>query len=385
MTQELHPTSANKTVVFYSPLDGTDILVRTGSSFRLKNSESKKWRDLYLPLLHAVFCAYSPAYVKADTSTKDKLVSKAVKMIDPVVRKHLKKSPETKPKLPSFNKVFIENLEKQYATQDDFHQLISELVPLSVFEVIFEENNDKSFSSLDIDTVLQFLSNSLPKETEKKRKEFCLKKLQSLLETTLTNSEKDYSEIKKNLSQKTLTDISPDVFINLLSKNLKRNIYILDYTNRMPKKIKDQKRTDYDKSIILLQFPDCYETVGRLLEKNRVQREFLDDSIVDKIVAFLFDRKLKKKYPELTEYLPKERTESNENENQATCSESGSGSESESDSESKSESGSESESESKSETESPDPVLKQPSLEENDRSNTPDHRRKGRRKNRRHK
>jgi hypothetical protein len=152
-----------------------------------------------------------------------------------------------------------------------------------------------------------------------------------------------YSEYKENLRDNTACI---DMFsIGMLSDQFNRDIYFIDAKNRLPYPMGGMGNIKKRKSIIVLWVGDVhYEIIGRLLEGNKVQREFEPrDYLIRRIHTFLASpMEAREIYPELAPFIPRRGEVGGESHSET---ETESESESDSDSESQSESESESESE----------------------------------------
>lgn len=114
----------------------------------------------------------------------------------------------------------------------------------------------------------------------------------------------DYVNNLKNISDQVDT-----YTIGLISDRFNRDVYFIDANTRMPYQTSDTNNIKNRKSLIVIWIDqNHYEIVGKLLTGNRIQREFEpDDPLIKKINMILFQPQyIKKTYPELLSYLPKE-------------------------------------------------------------------------------
>jgi len=321
----------NKTVVFYSPIEGQDVLVRTGTI----GDDS--------PFLHALLHANSKEYIKMDKKGKMKIVEKLRKtMSDKLEKKRWEEvSSSMVAKIPfqeNVNKILndfyrhingssckstsgkkiVQKISKDLET----YKIICELVTLDNFQKdilpkAYDTCSDEKLEKCK-EEIIQATSNfsqkifdSLGNNIEKARKKFCIDKITTLVSQILNEAdEKAYKKYIENLKD---LSVSVDSYtIELLSNRFNRNIYFMDSLTRMPYKIDNTKHNKHKKSIILMWLGGVhYETVGKLLPHNRIQREFYnDDPLIRRIDTFLYKPNLiPEQYPNLIPYLPqKEKT-----------------------------------------------------------------------------
>ena len=138
----------------------------------------------------------------------------------------------------------------------------------------------------------------------------CLIDIQSIRKFLLTifkeAEDQAFKTFVSNL-QNSKKDVDENI-VSLVSNHFKRDIYFLNYKNRMPymhcqtiKKLKKQK------SIIIFCFgKGRYEVIGKLLNNNFIQREFdFDDIIIKKMYMFLVNpEKIQTNFKDLVQYLP---------------------------------------------------------------------------------
>jgi hypothetical protein len=248
--QPLHPVSPNKTVVFYTPFEGEDVIVRTGV-LQEKN-----------PLLHAVLHGYSKKYAMSDKQKRIRIAKKLeVNPVD-IISEFYKQGYDTHP-------LIKKDVDK------DVYQIIAELIPKNEIEKRKPEQildyAEMIFNKVDID---------------KKKKKYFLEKFADMIEYAYKNS-KDIFEHK-----------------------IKRDIYIFDSTTRLPVKSLEVKKR---KSMFVLQFDDGhYEILGKLLAGNKIQRVFSPDDNLVKTVNCYLTRKdsFDKICPDISELIDEERSSS---------------------------------------------------------------------------
>ena len=144
---------------------------------------------------------------------------------------------------------------------------------------------------------------NLPKEKSDYIQSVIKKVINMILDSSENVSYKKYIQSLRNTLE--FTDMYS---IGLISDYFNRDIYILNSNNRMPyRNCSSSENLKGRKSILLIWVNNNhYEVVGRLLPKNKVQREFKpDDPLIKKLYTFMASPdEIKDKYPELEEYLP---------------------------------------------------------------------------------
>jgi len=327
----------NQTVVFYTPLKGNDVLVRTGTI-----GEGSC-------LFHSVLLAHSSEYQALSHDRRREFVQKLRSSMSrgvskgdwerlgdgmvsrvPFQEKMREMMGEIYTTVPfggdglsslghSARKVLSEILVDSRARK--ICRLISDLVPYEEgFEQTIFPNTAKGCEN---DTGVGRWGKIMKQETFKYMatrpelqgvpddKLVSLKNGVFVLVNTMVK-EAEHSVYKKYKS--TLKDTAEDVdqqLIQLVSERFDRDIYFVDGNTRMPYK-NDFSCTDNIKgrrAIIILWVDSVhFEVIGRLLPGNRVQRDFgPDDPLIKKLRTFLCEPgKVASKYPELASYLPKE-------------------------------------------------------------------------------
>lgn len=325
----------NKTVVFYSPIEGRDVLVRTGTI-----GEGSCF-------FHSLLHAYSKEYVRLDKRGRMKLVAKLrSSLANRLDRKRWEDiSNGLVAKIPfqeNINDIlndFYRHVERQRAGRskagrnviravinDDndkqTYQVICELVPVSDFE---KEILPKSYDQCSEDKIdackktivdntrkhVERVFNKLGNEIGNDRKKFCVKKIVLLVQSVV--DEADNLAFKKYLDSLKDASVSVDSYtIGLISDRFNRDIYFIDARTRMPYRVDSDNNIKSRKSIIVMWVGGVhYEVVGRLLPGNRIQREFYDDDpLIKRINTYLFHPdEVSELYPSLVPYLPKDHRE----------------------------------------------------------------------------
>ena len=351
-TNKLTTLTENKTLVFYSPIEGKDVLVRTG----VINGNTS--------FVHSVLHAYSKEYVKMDNKGREKTVQKLLKSVENKLQEKRKK-------------LYLDNIEVKLAMQDkikryltDFYNHISknidikgktidyimkdiltceedkqifsvlfDMITLEEFKMLLEDNEYRNIA----DTFERYVHSKLDdlgEQLDERRRDYCINKTGSLMTVIVSTAKqtavRDYGTNNKDNDP----NIVDDALIKVISEKLNRDIYFIDGNNRMPYQMGSDENIKGRKSVILIWIGGLnYEVVGRLLPHNKIQREFtVDDSLIRRINMFVYRPELiSDHYPNLIPYLPKEQKDidtngnkSDEDENSESSDESNSGSEDES-------------------------------------------------------
>ena len=373
----------NKTVVFYSPIEGKDVLVRTGTM-----SQGNSF-------VHAVLHAYSNDYVQMDKKGRNKLVKKVYsKISDKLLKERWIESTNNVIVQVPFQDNVVELFQDFYRyvqdekscqtkegetlseelhknkTDANTYKILCELVSLDNLEKVLNNVYDKcpdqfldKCKKLIRDAVKNFteeMLNILSENIDKTKREFCINKMDKLCESILNQAENmTFKKFIKNFKD---FNVSVDPFtVGILSDKFNRDIYLIDVRNRMPYQFGGSENIKGRKSIVVMWVGGVhYEIVGKLLSGNRIQRQFdQDDSFIRRINTFLFKPDLVyDQYPNLVPYLSDKRRSKSDSRSgnsiskKKSMSNSRSHSRSNSRSESDSESNSDSDSESNSDSES---------------------------------
>ena len=336
MSKQIKQIPVNKTVVFWSPIEGEDVLVRTGI---IKEGNS---------FLHAILYACSKEYVNMEKNDRKKFATRLrASMIGKIDKENweeigggiIAKIPfqenimnilvnfylfldnDNKAKGSSTKRV-ITRLVGEDLQNLELYKLITDLVPIKsndngigfsdILQAAYTKTQDGGISECCdaiIEETLVFLNSkeeikSISKEKSKYVESIVRKFLKTVLKEAEDSAFKQYINGLQTISQ----DIDNNT-IDFISERFKRDIYFFDTKNRMPYNPIEstkylQKRA---KSIIILCIgKNHYEVVGRLLPGNSVQREFdHDDELTQKMFTFIVDQKnISNKYPELAKFLP---------------------------------------------------------------------------------
>ena len=328
----------NKTVVFYSPVEGSDVLVRTGtipdgSCFyhsllhaysrdyvnmnengrmkfvrRLRASmagkiDKDKWESMSNGLIsrlgfqehvHKLFIDFYQFIERKDTKGKTRILRKVLRNIELDNNdEDLLEAYRIIVDMLPFTECFEKNILPQtYSKTED--KLLFECTELMVR--IGEEYYEKIFLNID-------------EKLDQKRINFFIDKLSKLIKSVCKESDniayKEYIESVQNSA------LDVDGYtIDLISTKFNRDIYFIDAKNRLPyRNGSTTHNIKHRKSMIVMWTGGVhYEIVGRLLPGNRVAREFdPEDPLIKRIRTYLLHpEKIPLTYPNLIPYLPKE-------------------------------------------------------------------------------
>ena len=324
----------NKTVVFYSPIEGKDVLVRTGTI-----AEGSCF-------FHALLHAYSKDYVSMNQSGRMKFVKK---LRASIARKVDKSRWETLSngliaKIPfqenvntilsdfyrfiargktgrtkSVRKV-IRNVIIDEKSDTEAYKLVTEMIPIdsgfekSILPSAYEKCNENTVSECKktvVSHAVKYYTKEFDKlkgQLEDNKIQFYIEKLKKLIQEVVDEAEQSaYSEYIESLHDSSMEVDS--YTIGLISEKFNRDIYFIDARTRMPYRDANTDKLKKRKSIIVMWTGGChYEIVGRLLPGNMIQREFdYKDSIIKRMYTYLCrPTKIPDEYPNLIPYLPKD-------------------------------------------------------------------------------
>ena len=334
-TSDLKILPVNKTVVFTSPLEGDDVLVRTGI---IKDGSC---------FFHAILHAYSKDYTSMNKSERMKFVRKIrASMVGKVDKESweemaggvIAKVPflEMVHKILSNFDLFLSGTNEKIrgrATRKTVKLLVKDESELEVYKVIYDllpvqillsevlpaiykKCNDLKVSdtiNLIVEEASSYFYNLKElKSVDKKKKEYLFNVFKIYIKIVCNEA---YKETYKNYN-KGLENTKEDIdyySIQFISERFDRDLYFIDSNDRIPyeecpDECPDERHISGKKSIILIKLGQHhYEILGKLLPGNKIQREFdFEDPLVKKINMFLHEpRKLKYNYPELQGFLPK--------------------------------------------------------------------------------
>lgn len=326
---ELKILPVNKTVVFNSPIEGDDVLVRTGII-----TEGHSY-------FHAILHGYSKDYVYMNKKDRINFVRKLrASMVGRIDKESweemgggiIAKVPfqEMLSKVLFNFEKFLNDKEQKIKgratrktvkiliTNDEeleVYKIIISLVPISkIIDTILSKAYNKGEDKLIKDNINLIIEegqnyfNNLEeiKLINKEKREY-LRNIFSIFLKVICNEayKETFKEYVKGL-ENTKEDI--DTYsIDFISERFDRNIYFMNDSNRLPTNNLFVENTIKNrKSIILICVSKKhYEVVGRLLPGNKIQREFdYDDPLIKKINMFLQNpEKIRYEYPDLQEHL----------------------------------------------------------------------------------
>ena len=324
----------NKTVVFYSPIEGKDILVRTGTI-----AEGSCF-------FHTLMHAYSKEYVSMNTRGRMKFIKRLRSSIARKVdKKHWEglsngliakipfqeninnlltdfyrfikrgKTGRTKSVRKVIRKIII-NEKKDLNT----YKLITEMLPLAeafeknILPSAYEKCNESKVSNCK-HTIVTYAVNYYKRlfqdfrgKLEEEKIKFYLQKLEDLVHEIVDEAEcSAYTEYIESLHDSSMEVDS--YTIGLVSDKFNRDIYFIDARTRMPYRIPGNGNIKMRKSIVVMWTGGChYEVVGKLLPGNRIQREFeRRDPLIQRIYTYLYKPEMvPSMYPNLAPYLPRD-------------------------------------------------------------------------------
>ena len=322
----------NKSVVFYSPLEGDDVLVRTGTI-----GEGSC-------LFHALLHAYSKDYATMDRKSRMKFVIRLrasmagkvnVESWEEMGEGVISKVPyqeNVREILENFYRFVNEEggkvkgrssrrvLKKLIDSNNelnDVYRVLSELVPYKVLTTTclprgYDRTQDDKIDQTNIavceEVTTHLCSLKEMKQLDDKKAKYIVKKMNDLMLMVLKEAKDSaYRSYVKGLER---VSESVDTYtIEFISNRFDRDIYFLDGTSKLPyNTCPTSVNLKGRKSMIILWIGgNHYEIVGRLLPGNRIQREFAaDDELINRMRTFLTQpEKIKELYPDFVKYLPR--------------------------------------------------------------------------------
>jgi hypothetical protein len=313
---KLNLISSNKTLVFYSPIEGDDILVRTGNIFNnftffhcFLQSYSKKYHLMKDNDKNNFALNLYKIFVKKTWSKKTFDIKEfKVKLIENLTEFYEFINNEKIQTLDNNVKNILKKISKTNKNIQIYYKLITQLFSLKedFIENILncDINSYKEYSEKILNNSVIHLKNKKEIQTiDKNRSLYIIRIVVQFLNIFIEQTEK---YIYKSFKNKINNNIDSDI-IDFISDKFKTNIFILNSENRMPCS-EDYYNIKSRNSIILMYHKksNIYEIVGKLLAGNKIKRNFkYDDDIIDKLKTFiLYPEKIYKKYKELETYLP---------------------------------------------------------------------------------
>jgi hypothetical protein len=291
---KLLPLPIGKTKVFYTPLEGKDVIVRTGTDEYKQEMES---------IASCIKQAIEPKFVTLERTERESKVTDLLKepltlneyreqiiiLIDDFYKKN-----DKNPKL-----AVVKSRLGDYSPFLVIAQLFTfKMFETKIFADLFAPRiaDKQELKKILIDNTTKCCTeffNKVKELDDKKRKQ-CISKIVKVV--TIISEEADQGGNILDLKS--------------LCKKLERNIYFFDSVTRLPifpKKFETELTLPlvYKKSILILVLENGYELLGRLHEDKRVQRDFTHkDRIIKRVHSFLYDHeKLERKYPKLMIYI----------------------------------------------------------------------------------
>lgn len=304
VTSDLKILPKDKTVVFYSPVEGEEILVRTGIVEDKCN------------FLHAILYSYSSDYVNMDEKERRRFVKRLrASMAGIIDKNNWKKNAllchalfsdivETvmediyanleggaEPENENSNSVVKEVIEPKR----NIYSVLVKFLPgknilKNILPNIIENTRElsiKPFCRVVTDNLVDLLiTHPTITKAEKEKVEYLVKKLKLLLKKVYSVSEEyAFQKYLKELEKQ--SEFVDDFCMEFATEKFDRNIFFINRA-RLPEN-KFEKYNSYNrKSIIVLKIDENhYEIVGRLLQDNYVQREFdFNDPIIKNIKTY---------------------------------------------------------------------------------------------------
>lgn len=290
-TEKLQLLETNKTVTFKSKIsDSNTCLVRTG----VINNDSNS-------LLHAILTSSSKDYFYIDIKNKSNFLEKVKNNIFTKNKFYKNKDNYSSFKnividyFCEINNFFTEN--KNNSIEDSkLRKIIKNIKIHEVSEFMFElisfddlkdilitEQIDDQYENYK-DNVVNNLNNFLNsleilKKIDTTKSDYIKNNIVKIILEVVENVDDIvYNQYYKNV----LNEIDTNV-INIIMNYFKINIYFIDSETRLPFSFEEQNYKN-KKSIILLKIENNFESLGLLLDQDRVQREFIkDDKLIRKI------------------------------------------------------------------------------------------------------
>jgi hypothetical protein len=304
---------AGKSVVVYSPIEGEDTIVRTGT---IGDGSC---------LFHAIFQACLKEYPSLSQKEKIKLVENVRKKIantftieqwknlnDGMIYK-VSIQENIYKYIEEFYNTIINNKKSIFSeivnSKPTLYSIISEILPQKILEQqILPKSYQKENANIKtniIKEIITYLDNlEVIQNLVKSKADIIIKTIVNVISQIIDQAEKiSYENYIRELENS--TEFIDSQNISMISDYFDRDIYFIDAKNRMPYNNTDNFK--HRKSIIILWVDNIhYEIIGRLLPNNKIQREFdCDDILIQRINTFLcYPEKIKERYPDLISYLP---------------------------------------------------------------------------------
>jgi hypothetical protein len=293
----------NKTVVFYSPIEGDDVLVRTGVI-----SEGSSF-------FHSLLYAYSTEYVAMDKKHRTKYIHKLkASLIGKNNKENFYETSESLISVDPFgihiadiittvydflatdnvtfkgksNRKVIKQI-KNNVENIKVYKIIIDILPLdTLFSTIIPKASkqtsiDKYIKCLVKESKKYIKSTGILSKIDSKKATHIVDTLDNLLDIICKEAKdityKEYIDGLKNIGLN-----ADSVSIDFITSRFNRDILFIDANTRLP--YNHHEFNNNRKTIILLSINngEHYEILGRLLPGNHIQREFdITDHLVEKI------------------------------------------------------------------------------------------------------
>ena len=316
----------NKTVVFYSPIEGDDVLVRTGT---IAGGSC---------FFHALLHAYSTDYASMDLKERMKfvrrlkasLVGRVDKesweeigggllamepfkdhVVDIITNFYQFLSTSNKIKGRSTRRV-IKNLAKKSVSDLHVYKILMDIFPLDgcldkhIIPTASKKSSIKGYTKVLIaESLAHIEATKILDSIDTKKATFIKDALTSFL-TIVVNEARD-SAFKEYISGLETIGLEIDSCVmDFITQRLDRDIYFLDGNTRLPLNTHESNKGRKSIMVLSLDNGKHYEVVGRLLPGNRIQREFdPTDHLIEKNTLWSKNsHEAVIQYPELKPYLP---------------------------------------------------------------------------------
>lgn len=283
----LSQLAENKTSVFYSPLEGRDVLVRTGMSDR-GNS-----------FVRSFLYAYSKDFSQKSSKEKDVVLAKVMKKLTKNFnRGDISSRTVLREKFISLLQTFYDEILSDRQDGEISGKLVKNDKDISAYSIVCEAlpleqvdegvianifNGSKvgtDLRDLLISKVTEFVETSLNGmggDKEDQKIKFCVDRYGEVIKEAFKIADKYTAKKHKNQAFGESTDAR---LVEAVSEEFGRDIYLIDAKTRRNFSMGVEPRGR--KSVIILWIGGIrYEVVGKLLDKNRIQRQFdLSDPLI---------------------------------------------------------------------------------------------------------
>ena len=345
MYKELLPLKTQEYVVFYSPIEGVNNLIRIGYSTSFLDS-----------VLNAI--VDDGGYFKLDDIDKIKYTDNLKKKIinDRIIELSLEKSVESiklfkyniagiiyyfynyiekvseEMERPTFqdaaeqymfetvSKSLIKRLIRSIENKNEYEVLCEILSLESVYDILdevfksFIDNDPVEIKTCKKHLIVSFnnyiSSLEILNEVPQENKDYLLKLLNTILKEVLNDSEFELYKPEINLIKKidkniNYTSVEDDKLVKIIEEQFQSNILFLDAKTRLPllRAGEEKYYFKYESSVIILCFETGqngykYETVCKLITKSKLHMKFLN---TDPIVVNFIDKISTKEVKEVKE------------------------------------------------------------------------------------